>query len=86
MTTVMFCISLDLKEKTAVLKGKMAEQLEVVSEIEDKEHHKEVLIQRIEKLKKDQAKNKECVQYFISSNLMTDLLYWCSLVHLQSQH
>ncbi|XP_055071877.2 kinetochore protein Spc25 [Misgurnus anguillicaudatus] len=52
----------DLKEKSAVLKEKKAEQLEVVSEIEDKVHHKELLIQRIEKLKKDQAKNKDLIQ------------------------
>uniref|UniRef100_A0A8C1VNG3 SPC25 component of NDC80 kinetochore complex n=1 Tax=Cyprinus carpio TaxID=7962 RepID=A0A8C1VNG3_CYPCA len=53
---------LDLKEKTASLKEKGAEHLEVVSEIEDKEHHKALLFQRIEKLKKDQAKNRELIQ------------------------
>ncbi|XP_065107481.1 kinetochore protein Spc25 [Paramisgurnus dabryanus] len=52
----------DLKEKSAVLKDKKAQQLEVVSEIEDKDHHKELLVQRIEKLKKDLAKNKELIQ------------------------
>ncbi|XP_077073147.1 kinetochore protein Spc25 [Siphateles boraxobius] len=52
----------DLKEKTSLLKEKNAEQLEVVSEIEDKEHHKALLFQRIEKLKKDQARNKELIQ------------------------
>lgn len=52
----------DLKERTAVLKEKQTEHLEVVSEIEDKGHHKELLIQRIEKLKKDQAKNRELIQ------------------------
>lgn len=52
----------DLKEKSAVLKDKKAQQLEVVSEIEDKDHHKELLVQRIEKLQKDHAKNKELIQ------------------------
>ncbi|KTF93083.1 hypothetical protein cypCar_00007592 [Cyprinus carpio] len=52
----------DLKEKTSSLKEKGAEHLEVVSEIEDKEHHKALLFQRIEKLKKDQAKNRELIQ------------------------
>jgi len=50
-----------LKEKSSLLKEKSAEQLEVVSEIEDKEHHKALLFQRIDKLKKDQARNRECV-------------------------
>uniref|UniRef100_A0A8C1FT21 Kinetochore protein SPC25 n=2 Tax=Cyprinus carpio TaxID=7962 RepID=A0A8C1FT21_CYPCA len=52
----------DLKEKTSLQKEKSAEHLEVVSEIEDKEHHKALLFQRIEKLKKDQAKNRELIQ------------------------
>ncbi|XP_067265202.1 kinetochore protein Spc25 isoform X2 [Chanodichthys erythropterus] len=52
----------DLKEKTSSLKKKSAEHLEVVSEIEDKEHHKALLFQRIEKLKKDQARNRELIQ------------------------
>ncbi|KAK9969019.1 hypothetical protein ABG768_027230 [Culter alburnus] len=52
----------DLKEKTSSLKKKSAERLEVVSEIEDKEHHKALLFQRIEKLKKDQARNRELIQ------------------------
>ncbi|XP_051566892.1 kinetochore protein Spc25-like [Myxocyprinus asiaticus] len=52
----------DMKEKTSLLKEKRAEHLEVVSEIEDKEHNKVLLIQRIEKLKKDQAKNRELIQ------------------------
>ncbi|ROL46413.1 Kinetochore protein Spc25 [Anabarilius grahami] len=51
-----------LKEKTSSLKKKSAEHLEVVSEIEDKEHHKALLFQRIEKLKKDQARNRELIQ------------------------
>lgn len=61
MTTMTFFFLLDLKEKTSSLKKKSAERLEVVSEIEDKEHHKALLFQRIEKLKKDQARNRECV-------------------------
>ncbi|XP_016367165.1 kinetochore protein Spc25-like [Sinocyclocheilus rhinocerous] len=52
----------DLKEETSSLKEKSAEHLEVVSAIEDKEHHKALLFQRIEKLKKDQAKNRELIQ------------------------
>ncbi|RXN36026.1 kinetochore Spc25 [Labeo rohita] len=52
----------DLKENTSLLKEKSAEHIEVVSEIEDKEHHKALLFQRIEKLKKDQAKNRELIQ------------------------
>ncbi|KAK7154581.1 hypothetical protein R3I94_007794 [Phoxinus phoxinus] len=52
----------DLKEKTSLLKEKSAEQLEVLSEIEDKEHHKALLFQRIEKLKKDQTRNRELIQ------------------------
>ncbi|XP_051999027.1 kinetochore protein Spc25-like [Xyrauchen texanus] len=52
----------DLKDKTSLLKEKKTEHLEVGSEIEDKEHHKALLIQRIEKLKKDQAKNRELIQ------------------------
>lgn len=64
-------ISLDLKERTAVLKEKKTEHIEVQSEIEDKEHHKELLIQRIEKLKKDHVKNRECTDNFLSSGVMT---------------
>lgn len=62
---IIIVVILDLKERTAVLKEKKTEHLEVGSEIEDKEHHKELLIQRIETLKKNQAKNKECMLNFL---------------------
>lgn len=52
----------ELKENSSLLREMSAERVEMVSGIEDKEHHKALLFQRIEKLKKDQAKNRELIQ------------------------
>ncbi|TRY92798.1 hypothetical protein DNTS_024868, partial [Danionella cerebrum] len=52
----------EMKGNTSFLKEKAAENLEIVSDVEDKEHHKALLLQKIEKLKKDQAKNMELIQ------------------------
>lgn len=49
----------DLKAKRSVMKEKNTECPEILEEIEDKERHKELLIQKMEKFKQEQAKNRE---------------------------
>ncbi|XP_072541195.1 kinetochore protein Spc25 [Salminus brasiliensis] len=49
----------DLKAKHSVMKEKNAECPEISEEIEDKERHKELLIEKIEKLKQEQVKSRE---------------------------
>ncbi|KAL7865563.1 hypothetical protein SRHO_G00108100 [Serrasalmus rhombeus] len=51
----------DLKVKSSVMKEKHTERPEIVEEIEDKERHKEFIMQKIEKLKLDQAKSRELI-------------------------
>lgn len=60
----------DLKAQRSVLKQKNGECPELVEEIEDKTRHKELLIQKIGKLKQEQAKNREC---------MLAHVLWCNL-------
>ncbi|XP_041663818.1 kinetochore protein Spc25 [Cheilinus undulatus] len=51
----------DLEQKNASLKEKWHAVSEVMSEIQQKEMHKDDLIQKIEKLKEEQAKRKELI-------------------------
>ncbi|XP_066497314.1 kinetochore protein Spc25 [Hoplias malabaricus] len=52
----------DLKVKSSIMKEKNTELPEILEEIDDKRRHKELLIQKIEKLKQDQAKSRELIQ------------------------
>lgn len=51
---------LDLQQKDASLKEKQHAISEMISEIQQKEMQKDNIIQKIEKLKEEQAKRKEC--------------------------
>lgn len=51
---------IDLEHKKKSLKEKRNVVSELMSEIEQKEMQKEDIIHRIEKLKEEQAKRKEC--------------------------
>ncbi|XP_060910379.1 kinetochore protein Spc25 [Labrus mixtus] len=58
----------DLDHKNASLREKQHAISEVISEIEQKEMHKDDLIQKIEKLKEEQAKRKELIESQNKSN------------------
>lgn len=53
-------VSSDLEHKNASLKEKQQAISEVLSEIEQKELQKDDIIQKIQRLKEDQAKRKDC--------------------------
>lgn len=44
------------------MRERNGERPEILESIQDKESHKELLIQKIEKLKQEQAKNRECME------------------------
>lgn len=50
----------DLEQKNASLKEKQHAISETISEIQQKEMQKNDIVQKIEKLKEEQAKRKEC--------------------------
>uniref|UniRef100_UPI0037E80ED4 kinetochore protein Spc25 n=1 Tax=Semicossyphus pulcher TaxID=241346 RepID=UPI0037E80ED4 len=52
----------DMEQKNASLKEKRHAISEVMSEIQQKEMHKDDIIQKIEKLKEEQAKRKEVIE------------------------
>ncbi|XP_062861880.1 kinetochore protein Spc25 [Trichomycterus rosablanca] len=51
----------ELKRQNSSVRERSAEQPEIVGEIEDKENQKALLIQKIEKLKQDQIRNRELI-------------------------
>lgn len=64
----------DLQQKDASLKEKQHAISEMISEIQQKEMQKDDIIQKIEKLKEEQAKRKECKLIFgIYIFLITEL-------------
>ncbi|XP_046701265.1 kinetochore protein Spc25 isoform X2 [Silurus meridionalis] len=51
----------ELKRQKSIMMERNGERPEIVGSIEDKESHKELLIEKIEKLKQEQAKNRELI-------------------------
>ncbi|XP_060786076.1 kinetochore protein Spc25 isoform X1 [Neoarius graeffei] len=51
----------ELKRQNSILRERNGEQPEILGLIQDKESHKDLLIQKIEKLKQEQAKNRELI-------------------------
>ncbi|KAI4887082.1 hypothetical protein NFI96_013972 [Prochilodus magdalenae] len=58
----------DLKVNRSVMKEKNTERPEIVEEIDDKERHKALIMQKIEKLKQEQAKNRELIHFQNKAN------------------
>lgn len=54
----------DIQQKNALLKEKRHAISDMISEIQQKEMQKDDIIQKIEKLKEEQAKRKECKLIF----------------------
>ncbi|MCJ8732663.1 hypothetical protein PDJAM_G00213910 [Pangasius djambal] len=51
----------ELKRQNSVMRERNGERPEILGSIQDKGSHKELLIQKIEKLKQEQAKNRELI-------------------------
>lgn len=63
------------------MRERSGERPEMLGLIQDKESHKELLIQKIEKLKQQQAKNRECME---SVCVHTHTKHFCMLHSLIS--
>lgn len=69
----------DLQQKNTAMEEKQYAISEMESEIEQKELHKDDIIQKIEKLKEEQAKRKECKFMQIESLQLQGLICDCSV-------